>query len=464
MAIISKNTFDKERETKTRQLVDMAGALFADNDNTPSAIRKRPTVPRMHADPFTPEAAGGILQDVAHWITSTAIVKVPELSLASAIALFSGMFGSKALGATRTGVNIFFVTVMGVGSGKGHAPKAIGALAGDAGRPGAVTNGDPTSYAAIERILRKNPSTVIVMDEFGVTLQDVNSRQKNPASASIRKFLLAIYDQADGKFDGRQYASSDTKKDDLPIEGPALTVLGMTTEETLFAGLSEDSIGEGFLSRFVFVTGSAPKNIRPPKLDRASKPPAAIIAALRNALTSFPKPAGAFGFLGKHLVPFDGGEDGEAYQRWSEVFLWQHWPGWAKRERDLNGRAAENTLRLATVRAISRNPTKPAVTAEDIEWAWGIVYRSIELITAGVERHMSGSKFESLRKAIVAALEEAKSKQLPWSFLLQRAGVSQAEPDDVSKALSWLIDTGRVASLVPQQRPGPKGKFALLAA
>ena len=44
MAIISKNTFDKDRETKTRQLVDMAGALFADNDNTPSTTQVRPAL------------------------------------------------------------------------------------------------------------------------------------------------------------------------------------------------------------------------------------------------------------------------------------------------------------------------------------------------------------------------------------------------------------------------------------
>jgi hypothetical protein len=43
-----------------------------------------------------------------------------------------------------------------------------------------------------------------------------------------------IYDQADSTFDGRQYASADSKKDDSPIEGPALTILGMTTASTLY--------------------------------------------------------------------------------------------------------------------------------------------------------------------------------------------------------------------------------------
>ena len=187
----------------------------AANDNEPAVKLTPPLLPKMHSAPFTSQAAGGLLGEISEWITSTAIIPVSELSLAASIALLGGMFGDLALGPTRSGVNLFITTVMGVASGKGHAPKSIMNLAKLAAKPGAVTNGDPTSYAAIERMLRKNKSTAIVMDEFGITLQDVNSRQKNAASASIRKFLLAIYDQADSIFHGRQYASADTKKDRL---------------------------------------------------------------------------------------------------------------------------------------------------------------------------------------------------------------------------------------------------------
>jgi HK97 family phage prohead protease len=134
----------------------------AANDNHPGAEPPRilPVLPRMHSAPFTPEAAGGLLADISRWITDTAIIPVPELSLCSAIALIGGMFGDRALGPTRSGLNMFLTTVMGVASGKGHAPKSIIQLATVAGKPGAVTNGDPTSYAAIERMLRRNSSTV----------------------------------------------------------------------------------------------------------------------------------------------------------------------------------------------------------------------------------------------------------------------------------------------------------------
>lgn len=436
----------------------------AANDNDPDATpaRKLPTPPTMHPDPFSPAAAGGLLRDVSRWITDTAIIPVPELSLTASIALIGGMFGDKALGPTRSGLNMFLTTVMGVASGKGHAPKSVIHLASAAGRPGAVTNGDPTSSAAIERMLRRNSSTVVVMDEFGLVLQDVNGKRANAASASIRKLLLGIYDQADSIFHGRQYASAESKPDDSPIMGPALTVLGMTTPGTLYAGLSEDSLSDGMLSRFVFIEGQGPDVIRPPRLNREVKIPKQLQADLKRAVTEFPKGSNPLG-INKIVVPFEGGEDGDAYSLWTEVFLWQSDRTWNEREHHVNGRAAENTVRLAAIRAVSRNPAKPAITADDVAWGWAIVHRSVQIVSEGVDRHMSGSTTEALRKAIVRALERAPDQTLAWSHLLQREGVSAARQDEAAEAVTWLVETGKVSELTGKAKPGARCRFKLVA-
>ncbi|MDX0967976.1 hypothetical protein GHK28_05210 [Sinorhizobium medicae] len=64
--------------------------------------------------------------------------------------------------------------------------------------------------------------------------------------------------------------------------------------------------------------------------------------------------------------------------------MWQHRLGWDEVESDINGRAAENTVRLTTIRAISRDPDNPTISLNDVEWAWAVVYRTIELIASGV--------------------------------------------------------------------------------
>ncbi|RVP07450.1 hypothetical protein CN085_31645 [Sinorhizobium meliloti] len=50
-------------------------------------------------------------------------------------------------------------------------------------------------------------------------------------------------------------------------------------------------------------------------------------------------------------IPFEGGEYGKGYKRWGEIFLWQHRLRWDEVDNDVNGRAAESTVRLATIKA-----------------------------------------------------------------------------------------------------------------
>lgn len=427
----------------------------------PKAANDNLAPPSMHLSPFTPEAAGGLIATVARWVTETAVIPVPELSLCSSVALIAGLFGGKALGPTNSGINLYLTTLLQTAGGKGHPPKAIRAIAGSLGDAGtrAVTNGDHTSYAAIERTLRASPSTCIVMDEFGLTLQDINAKHNNSVAASIRKFLLAVYDQANSEFDGRIYASAETKKEASPIIGPALTVLGMTTVDTLYAGLSENSVADGFLNRFLFI-GAAPHegDILPPGLGRDVSVPSRIKEALKDGLTSFPKVLGLKPT--KHVVPFVGGESGEAYRRWGEVFVWQHDKSWGEEARNIIGRAAENTVRLATIRAISRNPASPEVSVEDVEWGWAIVYHSISLIRAGVSRHLSSSPAEALRKSIIDAVR-THSGPLHYSKLLERKGVRGSDMRQLGDALAWLKDTDQLVDLSANQKPGKGSRFSL---
>lgn len=433
--------------------------LIAANDNHPE-----PAAPRMHPDPYGVEATGGLLGQIATWITETSIIPVPELSLCSALALLAGLYGGKALTPSNSGINLYMTTVLDTAGGKGHPPKAIRKLAGRLGTAGkdAVVNGDHTSYAAIERTLRRSPSTAIVMDEFGLTLQDINATNRNSVAASIRKFLLAVYDQANSEFDGRIYASAETKKEFAPIDGPALTVLGMTTSDTLYAGLSEASVADGFLNRFLFVTAdTSGRQIRVPSLNRETEVPPALETALKAALQSFPSPPmGNLAKPKKRMIEMHGGESGEAYARWGEIFMWQNSPHWRGDARNIIGRAAENTLRLATIRAISRHPSAPMVSVEDVEWGWAIVHRSVTLVREGVRLHMSASPAEALRKAVVAAITEFGSP-MPYSKLMERRGVRGADTRQLADALRWLTESGQVADINKMPAPGKGSKFVL---
>lgn len=233
----------------------------------------------------------------------------------------------------------------------------------------------------------------------------------------------------------------------------------MTTPSTLYAGLSAASVADGFINRFIFVTGARDENgIRVPSLDVSLKPPTTLVASLQMAITNFPKPSAG---STKAKVPFDGGEQGDAYKRWGEIFMWQHRPGWDEVYNDINGRAAENTVRLATIRAISRDAQNPSISLDDVEWAWAIVYRSIELIANGVTRHMSSSPAEALRKCIVEILREAPDCIIAYSALLRRKGVRGSALREVDEALQYLIESKEI-KILGRPKPGAGSKFQLL--
>lgn len=432
----------------------------AANDNTPGALAPYPD--RM-ADAYTPEAAGGLLGEISSWVTATAIIPVPVLSVAASVALMAGAIGHRILTPTGAGVNVFLVTLMGTAGGKAHPPKSVGELARTAGLPGVVKNGDPTSYAALERIVRKAPtnSLALVMDEFGLTLQDVNGRNKSAPSASIRKFLLAIYDQSNGVFDGRQYASEDTKGDNEPIHGPAFTLMGMTTPETLYEGLSPASISDGFMNRCVFIGAQIEGEVRPPSATRTSRVPPELAGRFRSAIAALPKAEGNIGaVLGKIAVPWKGGEDGAAYRLWSKVFMWQHSTSQDAADfADLVGRIAENVLRLATIRAVSRTPDDPAVDEDDIRWGNALVFDSFDTMRRGIASRMAASPFEEAMNLILGHVQDAGKAGIGHATLLRKKGIRALENRIVSEVLTRLSDSGEIMISGCRGRPGLGAKY-----
>jgi hypothetical protein len=142
--------------------------------------------------------------------------------------------------------------------------------------------------------------------------------------------------------------------------------------------------------------------------------------------------------------------------RWADdaaedaLYVIEQWASEVSASKETEGlivnRAGEQTMKLATIRALSRQPSDPAVTAKDIEWGFGVVRRSHETIKRDAERYMSGSAFEALVKAIEDHVRKAGPDGLKRAVLLRRGGVSQAPTRDVDAALKRLDETGLLTS------------------
>lgn len=90
------------------------------------------------------------------------------------------------------------------------------------------------------------------------------------------------------------------------------------------------------------------------------------------------------------------------------------------------------------------NPSDPAVSANDIRWAFKVVRSSIETIETGAREMMAGSEFESVVMDVERAVIAAGEAGIKWSDLLRAKGVGKRDDRAVEAAVKRLEALERV--------------------
>ncbi|MEZ2132487.1 MULTISPECIES: bifunctional DNA primase/polymerase [unclassified Sinorhizobium] len=434
---------------KQREKAEAARKAKEDAAGIPAVVPVPANQNRQHYNPFTPQEAGGVLGAIAQWAYDTSRRPVPEFSIMAAVAFMSVLFGRRAVGPTGAGLNMYLVGIAGPGFGKEHPLKAVQTLAVDLQMPFLIGPGEVTSGSAIEKVVRRRPVFLMPWDELGVVLQSVNGRGSSSWAQTIRKVLLEIFSKSTSMWSGKEHADPEKDSSAEPVFSPTVSLMGMSTPTTFYKGITEESLTDGFVARLVV----AEPTVRP---ERHTAPPilvtpVSLITAIKKCRDDFPKSGSDLAQAAwrqatqrpsLHTVPW---EDAEAEKRWTDIEDWQI----AEIEDNgasegIVGRTAEQTIKLATIRAISRNPSSPCVSIDDVEWGHAIVQASLTSINRGVEEYMAGSQFEELCKAILAALRASKDKSLPQSQLVRKRGVSKADDRMVEQAIKRLVLAGEI--------------------
>lgn len=403
----------------------------------------------QHYNPFTPQEADGVLGAIAQWAYDTSRRPVPEFSILAAVGFLSVLFGRRAVGPTGAGLNMYLVGIAGPGFGKEHPLKAVQTLAVDMQMPFLIGPGEVTSGSAIEKVVRRRPVFLMPWDELGVVLQSVNGRGSSSWAQTIRKVLLEIFSKSTSMWSGKEHADPEKDSSAEPVFSPTVSLMGMSTPTTFYKGITEESLTDGFVARLVVTEPT----VRP---ERHSAPPilvtpVSLLTAIKKCRDDFPKAGGELSQAAWRMatqrpalytVPW---ETAEAEKRWTDIEDWQI----AEIEDNgasegIVGRTAEQTIKLATIRAISRNPSSPSVSVKDVDWGHAIVQASLTSINRGVEEYMAGSQFEELCKAILSALRASKDKSLPQSQLVRKRGVSKADDRMVEQAIKRLVLSGEI--------------------
>ena len=246
---------------------------------------------------------------------------------------------------------------------------------------------------------------------------------------------------------GKDRAGDDVLSSDSPIYMPCLSIFGVSTPEEFFKGLAEQNLRDGLLNRLTVVSipPCEPLDEFLPK----AKVPQLLLNAYSDALGDWRpsgKPISERQYLNATMHPIlqeveyvDWGAKDRAKQvwRWQQDYI-----------RDIPSsdgfirRAYEQALKLAMIRAVSRDFSSPAITVDDIDFGAAIVESSAEKLSNGMKDFMHGSEFEENCKLLMRHVD-ASPEGLTETQLTHRAGVSKIEPRKLKEALAYLSDTGR---------------------
>ena len=423
--------------------------------------------PRGKVDPFYLPNQGGLIEEISQWILETSRAPVPEFATIAAISFLSSFFGRRYVTPTELGLNIYMIGIAGPGFGKDHPRRAIEMLGHYTDAKHLIGPNDVTSDSAIEKVVRRRPCFFMPLDEIGFMFQAMSGKNASSWARSVRKSLLELYSKSTSVWTGKEKADDKQDSSGDPVWFPTVSLLGMSTPSEFYAGITESNFSDGFMARLTIIEATTP----PKRQDGKSllQKPTLLVERLKAAYLAAPSKGNLANVAVRdskqkpvlHQCAWGVG----AKERWSDYEKWQLDYMLEKPEYEgIVGRTAEQTLKIATVRAIARSPSKPVIEIEDVEFGYAIVQRSIDMIDDGVRKHMSSSEFESLHKLILQAIEDSGPEGIPFSVLRRKRGVGSAKNQDYKGAIEYLIGTEQiVGKLVGTGKGGRPGtRYTLL--
>ncbi len=400
----------------------------------------------------------GLVGDVCQWINDTAFRPQPILTLACVIPALGALFGRRFHTPTNLRTNVYTIGVAPTGAGKQHARDQIKSLFTLANCPGLLGGERLASGQGLLAALDRSPSAIFMLDEFGSTLHEASKPNAAHFHRAIIDILLQLHSSAGSVFLGQEYAKRDkkaTKRDDIP--NPNACLYASSTPETFYQALSTQRAVDGFLNRMLVFETDDP---RPPRrVPKEIEPPAALLDAVCSArdANSTTTVFGGVQFSDSTIKPesklvpispeaatflddLDAAVDHELRLRCfkGSASLWQ--------------RCEENTLRMALIVAVGRDPHNPTIELGDVTWASEIALWSIRHLEAACETRVADNPFEADSKRILAIIVAAgEGGCLKRTITRSTQGMESRRREDL---LSNLVEGGLVR--FSEARSGPK--------
>lgn len=363
------------------------------------ARRKAQTAPApaLAVSPDLMDVPGALRLFIDH-CERTAMSPQPFLALAAGICLVGALAGRRYRTSTDLRTNIYAIGVADSGAGKDHARKQIVRCLYAANLPHYLGGSDVASGAGLRSAIVRHPSMLFQIDEFGDWIASVLGEKASTHRKQIAAMLKELYSSASGPWQGTEYADQSAQgKPKQDIHQPNACLYGTTTPGQFWAAVAGANMHDGLLARMLlFVSPCSYPDERDPDL---SAPSPDLIAALQ-AIAAGPGDSGNLGALmlastvPEPLTVPETAEATAARRALRQDQLKQQRKHEGTYVTAIAGRLAENAMKLALVRAISRDPAAPVIDASDVAWGRALAQHCVDTLLREASQNVADSDYE----------------------------------------------------------------------
>lgn len=390
----------------------------------------------MVATPAALLTVPGALGMAVDWINATARKPQPLLAVQAALALGSTVLGRMYRTTNGNWSMLYFLNVAQSGAGKEHAKHAVESLLEAAGLAHLIGAGRFASESSVTSALIEKPAHFSVLDEFGKMLQSASVAQ-NYADRNTLKALMEVWGRADGVMRPVAYSTaglSSKQSEDLAkrlVRKPSLTMLAMTTGDTLFGGLTSAAIADGFLGRFLTVHADRGRQMA--RTVESVDPPSTLIEWIQSANAGMNRVGNMVSARAPHDMeptPIAVEFDSAALAEFSALERRTH----ARMdELDAEGlaemltRTTEMAMRLALIVALSCDST--TIGRRHAQWACEYVEHHGERNIQMLRERLSEGPFDQLCKEVRRLVVRAGAKGMTERDLDKASRVWRSSPE-----------------------------------
>ena len=195
----------------------------------------------------------GIVGQIAQWILETSPKPQPAMATTAALVMAGAALANKVrFGSSYT--HLYCVNVANSGEGKDRPQACISEAFEAAGAKMAakLPGSQIASGQALMTIGHREPTTVLVLDEFGDMLAKATSKTAASFEREVTTILKIQWSHAGRVMRGREYADQ-RQRPRQDIQFPCMSMLGSSTPGRFYSSITPNEIEDGTLNRLLTV-------------------------------------------------------------------------------------------------------------------------------------------------------------------------------------------------------------------